>query len=273
FHAHLEENTVKLKNPLRFTKVVSDQGTSEVDSTTFHHEVLKIILPSGEAFAWDIASAQYGYCKPIVPWNDFCKWRVQYIQKVEHFGWRQAWLEAEWNKGAMPDMTNTSDADAEALSFKFVEGLEMAVYDFNRQFTYTFDNAVKDYLRREYGEEGFSNMLKLPLEAFEQKQKELIDWVEQALQRLKDTMIRDGVLGKRFRKDVELSIAEQAAEIVQIIEAEVSRTGRSAEEVLRAIIGISSGRKTTAEEAKVKQGKKQRTKSRKNKARKVKAKD
>lgn len=40
-----------------------------------------------------------------------------------------------------------------------------------RQFTYTFDSAVQDWLNQEYGEQTFGKILKLPLEAFEKKQK------------------------------------------------------------------------------------------------------
>ncbi|KAI6716622.1 hypothetical protein JHW43_000881 [Diplocarpon mali] len=74
--AKTEHLDVRTKNNKRHVQMLP-RGISNIQ-TTDHvlHEMLKVTLRSGEAFAFDIAGAQYGYPEPITPWKQYKEGRI-----------------------------------------------------------------------------------------------------------------------------------------------------------------------------------------------------
>ena len=215
---------------------------------------MKIILPSGETFALDIASAQYGFHSPLVPWIDFYRLRVEVIQRVRHFGSARAWFEEQWRKSRGTDTKPLGDVKEVRL--------EAAMFGFNRKFTAAFDEAVKEWLHREYWTESFSKMLKLPVEVFDKRQEELVGFIEQKLQCLKDMMIWNGVLGRRFQTDNKVPTAKGTGKPTKKVEAGASRREESAEDVLSAMQRKPTSLKTVVKGAKLVETKLEQTQAR-----------
>ena len=224
---------------------------------------MKIILPSGEIFALDIASAQHGFHNPLVPWIDFYRLRVEAFQNRQHFGSARACFEEYWEKGGGTD--NQDNGKVKRL------GLIAATLDYNRKFETVLDKAVKEWLHGEYRRESFSKMLRLPANVFDKKQEELLGFVEYNLQRLKDMLIDMGFLGTGLRKSNQLPFAKRAEDPIKKVEPEISETRESANELLRAVAGGSGDVQTAVRDTKVVDTKERQTKARQTKARQTKA--
>ncbi|MCJ1392212.1 hypothetical protein MMC18_005079 [Xylographa bjoerkii] len=225
FFARLEEYSVKGKNYRRSTVVVSPRGPDVNDSRTYQHDLLKITLPSGEAYALDIASAQYGYYKPIIPWADFLYWRVEYVMAIRPFGSCRLDFQKELDK-------NVSH-DKKIQGKLFITGLDASIFYYNNEFSTGVNRSSNEWLKRE-GLKNFSTVLRLTLGEFEEKENDLLGHIEKELKDYRDYLVGEGQLGKKFGKGPAplppLSKGEKL--LAELIEAEKSETGNSVEEVV-----------------------------------------
>jgi hypothetical protein len=70
----------KTKNDKRRTRILPTSAPHiGLDIRGITHEVLKLKLRSGEAFAIDLAGAQYGYHEPVMSWQDYEQERILQI--------------------------------------------------------------------------------------------------------------------------------------------------------------------------------------------------
>lgn len=100
-YTHIEEVDIRLKNHRRCTYFINALG--QRDDKEYQHLVLRVTTKGGEQFAFDIASAQYGYHEPVQPWDEFVQSRVYAFRAVEPFGH----YSGVWLKGQMQALTYT----------------------------------------------------------------------------------------------------------------------------------------------------------------------
>ncbi|MCJ1398892.1 hypothetical protein MMC11_002093 [Xylographa trunciseda] len=189
--AQLEEYAVKGKNYRRSTVVVSPRGPDFNDSRDYEHDLLKITLPDGQAYALDTTSAQYGYYKPIVPWDDFFRWRVEYVLTIRPFGACRLVFQQELDKNVR--------AKEKIHGNPLAVGLDTGIFYLNNEFSMRLDRSSDEWLKRE-GLKDFSTVLKLTQETFEEKKKDLLLHIEKELKSYRDHYVRGGRLGRKFGK-------------------------------------------------------------------------
>lgn len=102
--AYLQEVTLVPKQPTPVT-LVTVLRSEALQDPIFEHEVIKITLHSGETYALDLSSAQYGYFEPIVPWDSYVASRVEnWVIREElydHFGGRRKHYETLGKEGGL----------------------------------------------------------------------------------------------------------------------------------------------------------------------------
>ncbi|KAL8789980.1 MAG: hypothetical protein Q9213_000866 [Squamulea squamosa] len=59
------------------------------DTAKYQHEALKVKLKSGSDFIVDLASAQYGYHAPVVPYKTYLRTRAECFGPVRPFGYQR----------------------------------------------------------------------------------------------------------------------------------------------------------------------------------------
>ncbi|MCJ1386148.1 hypothetical protein MMC17_009274 [Xylographa soralifera] len=230
--ARLEEYSVKGKNHRRSTVVVCPIGSDVNDSRTYQHDLLKVTLPGGQAYALDTTSAQYGYYKPLIPWDDFFSWRVDYVIAVRPFGSCKMDFQKELDKNVRPDKKIQGKVS--------IFGLEAGVFYHNHKFSTVLNESSNKWLMRE-GLRHFSKVLGLTLENFEEKAIDLLGHFEKELKDYRDCLVGEGRLGKKFGKGVaQLPPRSKGDKILaKPGEGDKSETGNSVEEVVAEMMKLA----------------------------------
>ena len=125
-----------------------------LEEDNFPHRILQVTLRNGSHYALDVSGHQYGYNEPVVPWALYVDSRVESIQNFKAFG--------NW--------------EMEVLSDESCNGIEPynEVRQFNKYLASILNETLVDWQKSNLP---LSALLKLPKDAFNQKQLELIEFV------------------------------------------------------------------------------------------------
>ncbi|TEY81985.1 hypothetical protein BOTCAL_0030g00460 [Botryotinia calthae] len=155
--ANIKEAGVTPKNAKRKVKQLLDTG--KYDNSESPHSCFKVDLENGGgAYSLDLSSAQYGYYLPVTPWTQYFENRVSKINSLEKFGNAKSRLTAIMN-GPVNPLSQLG------------------------HMNHGCSDAMKSGTVKWETETGMSisSFLKLPQEQFEQKQKDLCDFVADGL--------------------------------------------------------------------------------------------
>ena len=119
------------------------------------HLIIQVTLKSGECYALDFSSAQYGYYAPVIPWDSYVESRVGSFLNFWDFGDRQSRFLSD--RG---DNVVSAYEDLRKLNKSCIVMLNVALVDWQKKNL------------------PLSAMLKLPEAGFEQKQSDLIRFIE-----------------------------------------------------------------------------------------------
>ncbi|MCJ1438853.1 hypothetical protein MMC27_008243 [Xylographa pallens] len=232
FSARLEEYSVKGKNHRRSTVVICPIGSDVNDSRTYQHDLLKITLPGGQAYALDTTSAQYGYYKPLIPWDNFFSRRVDYVMAIRPFGSAQMDFWKELDKNVRPD---------KKIQGKIaIFGLDAGVFYYNKKFSSVLSESSNKWLKREAFND-FNTLLGQTSESFEEKEKDLLGNIEKDLIDYRDYLVGEGRLGKKFGKGAaRLPSRKKGNSLAKMVEGDKRETGKSVEDVVAEMTKLAN---------------------------------
>ena len=151
---------MKPRNTRRRLITVDRLGVEHDDEQDINcsHVVLKVTTKAGNSYALDITGAQYGYYEIVVPWNLYVNSRVEKV--------KESWPFGEW--------------EGDFLAEKFLEegSAHGALKELNKHRTLCMNSALVDWQKDNMP---LSAILKLPEDAFQLKQSELISFVKGSL--------------------------------------------------------------------------------------------
>ncbi len=131
------------------------------DNNEYGHEIMKVMLKSGEVYAIDITGAQHGYYDAVYLWDQYVQTRVQTAGEAMSFGSLKAkycgpeWCDLPGHRG-------------------FIKSLDKA-------FAEAFDHAVGEWQTKGVK---VAEMLRMGEEAFVRTREELMAYVAGVLQDL-----------------------------------------------------------------------------------------
>lgn len=162
------EVCVSLKNNKREAIGVNING---IEDESFGHDLIMLKLKdSGEIYALDLSGAQFGYYQPVTRWFEFAADRVKTIVKradAEEYNYFGGWHDRLLDR---LDPTVRSSMDC----------LGPATYKLNLSISPVLKQGMEGWL----GERGLSleELLVLPQQTFEAKQKELLAHINRCLE-------------------------------------------------------------------------------------------
>ncbi|KAI4151572.1 MAG: hypothetical protein L6R39_002000 [Caloplaca ligustica] len=161
-YSDIREVTVRLKNaPMR---IIRYRGSNPIiQSLALRHEVFRVTLTNGEAYALDITAAQYGwYGSAVMPWDRYLKERVAEVKDVRELGQTAQTLRAE------------AQASARDVQLE---------HQITEKMTGCFDALLKAWQR---DNTTFKAMLRCPEVEFGEKRNSLLEFMEERMSWLKD---------------------------------------------------------------------------------------
>ncbi len=149
-----------IQNHLRHVVMVSQDGHHNANTASLHC-IIKITLKNAEAYAVDVAGAQYGWYNAVIPWGLYLDSRVERIETVHPLCSVE-----EWNRKA----SNKANGVEKTQEEEFGEVILIAAKSWER------------------ANGPFEAMLKSRNVIFERKQAALLNYIEEAVKKHKEEM-------------------------------------------------------------------------------------
>lgn len=140
--------------------VVVEPNGHKSDNSVSEHVLFKITINEDEEYALDVTSAQFGFYEPVIPWTSYQQTRAKTLGKVRPLKHLQ-------ESHRLP-----------SKDFSKKKGWDTTRKALNGQFARIFGSATKAWEQRNGA---LSATLKLREELFRQKQKGILDCIDEGI--------------------------------------------------------------------------------------------
>lgn len=155
----MDEVNFYIKNAQHHLRqVYPGEGLPTIDGTDYAHTIIRITTKNEEAYALDMAGAQYGWDGVITPWKLYVNMRVREIREVMPLGQTKVFCKTR--------------ADAMGEQCKWIHQIK-------DNFAKNMDDAIMWWQR---GHLPTTKLLHLPEQEFQKKRASLLETVDDFLQ-------------------------------------------------------------------------------------------